>query len=145
MKAWYFSDETRKLRYNDGREIALGVTHEVEGKPVLCEHGLHGSEKILDALEYAPGSIVWYVELDGEMDIGDDKISAQKRMYIAGGIDIADIFRKFYSFFWGVFIVNNFFTQFFHPLIFLRSSFRNFPPMYFFKLYGSLVVYSSVT
>ena len=95
MKAWYFSDESRKLRYNDGREIKLGVTHTVDGKPKLCEHGLHASERLIDALKYAPGVIVWYVELDGKMDVGDDKIAAQKRTYLAGGVDISEILREF--------------------------------------------------
>ena len=29
VTGWYFSEESRRLRYGDGRPIALGVTHEV--------------------------------------------------------------------------------------------------------------------
>ena len=95
MKAWYFSNADKKLRYGDNREIKLGETHEVKGDPILCEHGLHGSVKILDALQYAPAPIVWRVELSGKMDKGVDKIAAQKRTYIEGGIDISDTVNEF--------------------------------------------------
>ncbi len=85
--AWYFSDESRTLRHGDGREIALGVTHSIEGgDPKLYERGLHGSVRILDALKFAPGPVVYRVELSGKMDVGADKIAATRRRYIAGGI-----------------------------------------------------------
>ena len=90
VKAWYFSDESRKLRYGDGRNIAIGVEHTVKGYPNPCTHGLHGSERIRDALKYAPGPIVWQVELSGRIKKADDKIAATRRKYIAGGIDISD-------------------------------------------------------
>ena len=95
MKAWYFSKTDKKLRYGDDREIAIGVTHEIEGTPILCNRGLHGSRLLLDALYAAPGSVIWRVELSGEMDVGFDKIAAQKRTYLSGGIDISDVLRKF--------------------------------------------------
>jgi len=94
MKAWYFSSEDRKLRYGDNRIIKAGLTHKVTCKPVLCESGLHGSKKILDALSYAPGPIVWRVELGGDVDIGDDKISATERHYL-WGYDATDVLRRF--------------------------------------------------
>jgi hypothetical protein len=93
--AWYFSDESRTLRHGDGRKIELGSCHEVEGNPVLYEHGLHASVKLLDALQYAPGSIVYRVELSGEMVVSNDKIVAQKRTYLAGGIDVSDVLMVF--------------------------------------------------
>jgi hypothetical protein len=105
MKAWYFSNAEKILRYGDGREIAVGVTHTVDfpctyggstyTKPALCEAGLHGSESILDALSYAPGPVVWRVELSGEMDADNDKVAATSRTYLAGGIDISDTLREF--------------------------------------------------
>jgi len=95
MKAWYFSTEEKKLRYDDNRDIKIGGTHEIQGEPILCKHGLHGSVNILDALGYAPGPIVYRVELSGKMDIGIDKISAQKRTYLEGGVDISDVLREF--------------------------------------------------
>ena len=91
MKAWYFSDATKKLQYNDGRDIAIDITHTVEGTPKCCRHGLHGSKNILDALQCAPGNIIWRVELSGKMDRQPDKISATSRTYLAGGVDILPI------------------------------------------------------
>ena len=92
---WYFSDEKKRLRFDDGRKIKLGVTHKVKCKPVLCESGLHASIKILDTLNYAPGNIVWRVKLGGDIVCGDDKAVATERKYVSGGIDISDVLRKF--------------------------------------------------
>ena len=94
MKAWYFNSKDRKLRYGDNRIIKAGLTHKVTRKPVLCNAGLHGSKRIIDALSYAPGPIVWRVELGGEMAIGDDKISATERHYL-WGYDATDVLRRF--------------------------------------------------
>jgi hypothetical protein len=94
-KAWYFSKDDKKLRYGDNRDIVLGVEHRIEGYPEPCKHGLHGSVRILDALQYAPGAIVWQVELSGRIKKADDKIAATRRKYIAGGIDISDTLRLF--------------------------------------------------
>ena len=93
--AWYFSEESRRLRYGDNRPIVLGKEHIVWGTPEPCKRGLHGSINLLDALEYAPGSIVWRVELSGRIKKGDDKIAATRRRYIAGGIDVYGVLREF--------------------------------------------------
>ena len=95
MKAWYFSDESRRLRYGDGREIAVGVTHTVDCVPVLCKFGLHASVRAIDALEYAPGPIIWIVELGGIVVEGDDKCVATERTYTAGGVDATETLRAF--------------------------------------------------
>ena len=94
MKAWYFSTKSKRLQYDDNRSIEAGLTHKVTRKPVLCNAGLHGSKRIIDALSYAPGPIVWRVELGGEMAIGDDKISATERHYL-WGYDATDVLRRF--------------------------------------------------
>jgi len=95
IKAWYFSGTDKKLRYGDNRKIVIGRKHSVKGKIDLCENGLHGSKSILDALQYAPGPVVWQVELSGNMEKGSDKIAARHRKYIDGGIDISDTLREF--------------------------------------------------
>ena len=95
MKAWYFSDESRRLRYGDGREIAVGVTHTVDCVPVLCKSGLHASVRAIDALEYAPGPIIWRVELGGTINHENDKCAATKRTYVAGGVDATETLRAF--------------------------------------------------
>ena len=97
MKAWYFSETSKKLRYGDNREIALGVTHTITGTPIPCEHGLHGSVKILDALSFASGPVLWEVELAGEIveHSDHDKHAATERTYLRGGVDVSDVLRAF--------------------------------------------------
>ena len=95
VTGWYFSEESRLLRYGDGREIAIGVTHEVAPPIELCERGLHASVRAIDALGYAPGPIVWRVELSGEINTGDDKCVATHRKYIGGGVDASAVMRAF--------------------------------------------------
>ena len=94
MKAWYFSANDKKLRFGDNRTIKAGITHKVKGEPKLCEYGLHGSQSILDALSYAPGSYVWRVELGGTMDRSNDKITATERHYL-WGYDAKNVLHKF--------------------------------------------------
>ena len=95
IQAWYFSDESRRLRYGDDREIAIGVTHEVAPPIKLCERGLHASVRAMDALQYAPGPVIWRVALTGEVLAGDNKHVATQRTYIAGGIDVSAVLRRF--------------------------------------------------
>ena len=94
MKAFYFATEERKLRYGDERKIEVGLTHKVEGSPILCGNGLHASTRIIDALNYAPGPILYLVELGGKIDKGSDKICALERTYIAE-YDATDLLRQF--------------------------------------------------
>jgi len=94
IKAWYFAAKDNKLRYGDNREIVVGGTHKVDGKPKLCKNGLHASERLIDALSYAPGPILYQVELSGEFDIGGDKVCATERTYIKR-INAVDLLREF--------------------------------------------------
>ncbi len=94
-KYWYFSAENKRLRYGDDRKIKIGITHTVEGKPVLCQNGLHASKNILDALSYAPGNVVWRVGLSGDIFHSENKSVATARIYLEGGIDVSSILRKF--------------------------------------------------
>jgi len=84
MKAYYFAPNDNKLRYGDNREIVIGKMHTIKGIPKLCETGLHGSVKALDALKYAPGDMLYIVDITRNLDIGDDKICGQRRKYIIG-------------------------------------------------------------
>lgn len=84
MKAWYFSTKEKRLRYNDRRLIERGKMHTIKGEPSLCQVGLHGSLRIIDALAYSPGSFVWYVDISRKVDKGEDKICGQRRKYIWG-------------------------------------------------------------
>ena len=94
MLGWHFAANDRKLRYDDGRPIEAGTTHKVSVEPVLCKAGLHASARIIDALQYAPGSTVCRVKLGGKIVSGDDKSCATERTYLAV-IDGEKLLREF--------------------------------------------------
>ena len=78
--AWYFLPDDRKLRYAPYTPVEPGQVLRVEGPLVeLCRRGLHASIRPLDALRYAPGSIVCRVEMGGDILHGDDKLYASER------------------------------------------------------------------
>jgi len=79
LLGWHFCNESRTLGYDDGRLIIEGESLRVECDPVLCECGLHASERIIDALKYAPGPILCRVELSDGIVVGDDKAVARER------------------------------------------------------------------
>ena len=91
---WHFADATECLRYGDGRKIKVGITHKVDCEPALCERGLHASKSVLEALQYAPGNILFRVSLSGTIIHGDDKSAATERTYIAR-IDAEPVLREF--------------------------------------------------
>ena len=78
-------DEQPYLGYNDNRIVTVGETITVGGTPVLCQHGLHASARIIDALEYCPEGDVALcrVELGGEVLHDTDKSVATSRTIIA--------------------------------------------------------------
>ena len=94
MKAWYFSNKGCTLGYGDNRPIAKGVIHTVDTKPVVCESGLHGSVRLIDALRYAPGPYCWQVDITGSLDKQGDKLCGANREYLAG-FDATEVLRKF--------------------------------------------------
>jgi len=61
--AWHFLPADRRLGYGDGRLIRKGRRLHVEGEPILCKHGMHGSRRLIDALSYASGPIIERVEI----------------------------------------------------------------------------------
>ena len=79
MTAWHFVRADRRLGYKDGRKIVRGRTLTVDGVPRLCHFGLHASERIIDALECAPGPIVCRVEIGGQIVRGDYKLCGTSR------------------------------------------------------------------
>jgi len=91
---WYFSDATERLRYGDGRKIKVGITHKVKCEPIMCQQGLHASPSVLDALNYAPGNILFRVSLGGKKVHEEDKSVARERTYISR-IDAKPILREF--------------------------------------------------
>lgn len=74
--AWHFTSSTLR----DGRPIPPdGEILHHEGPLALCRSGLHASRRILDALHFAPSSIVCRVECGGEMLEEDDKLVCRQR------------------------------------------------------------------
>jgi hypothetical protein len=89
---WWFAAPEGKLSHCDGRIPTKGVTHEVdisERTLELCSHGLHASEKLLDAVKRAQSSVVYRVMLDGNIIDDGDMMCAQRRTYLTDGIDIS--------------------------------------------------------
>jgi len=98
VKGWWFTTTERKLLNNDGRKIKLGITHKVKGEIIPCKYGLHLSPRIIDALAYAPGPVIYKVEGSGTIiPHGEpvDKYACSHRTYLDGGIDISNVLRKF--------------------------------------------------
>ena len=94
MLAWYFARENNRLKFNDHRLITIGKMHTVKCAPILCCQGLHGSVQLLDALHYAPGPMLYRVDITRKLDIEGDKICGQRRKYL-GVIDATEVVRRF--------------------------------------------------
>ena len=74
--AWHFAG----TQMRDGSRLgAPGEVETYDGPLEMCESGLHASERLLDALKYAPGSLLRRVRLSGEILRGDDKLVASRR------------------------------------------------------------------
>src|SRR5690606_30293931 len=94
IDGWWFSGG-KTLPHGDGRRIRVGATHEVEGEIIPCKRALHASARAIDALQYAPGPIVWKVRLAGVVvPHGDDQHAASRRTYLAGGIAVSEPLRE---------------------------------------------------
>lgn len=79
MQAWHFLSDDKRLGYDDGRLVEVGQTLECEGILELCENGMHGSVRLIDALHYAKGPIVCRVEIEGDIVQGNDKLCGKRR------------------------------------------------------------------
>ena len=76
---WHFLKEDCCLGYGDGRKVVVGETLTVDCEPILCQSGLHASERIIDALYYARGPVCSLVEVGGNIVFGDDKFAGMTR------------------------------------------------------------------
>jgi hypothetical protein len=81
MLAWHFLNDEGTLR-KGGLKVTPGLTLRMRGKLVMCERGFHYSLKALDALKYAPGSIVSRVDVTGEIIPDTDKGVASQRTHL---------------------------------------------------------------
>jgi hypothetical protein len=80
MKAWHFSDGTLR---GTGEPIVAGAVFRVDPPLELCSHGLHGSVRAIDALEYGRGFVCSRVVHRGTIVRGDDKLCSTVREHIA--------------------------------------------------------------
>ena len=89
--AWHFVNATLR----DGRPVpADGVALKHVGPLVPCETGLHASERLIDALQYAPGQVLCRVQMGGTIKREEDKMVARRRT-ILWRIDATDVLRVF--------------------------------------------------
>lgn len=91
MLAWHFVGKTLR----DGNPIPPdGETLVHEGPVVICVSGFHASERISDALSYAPGDTICRVKCEDIVDQEDDKLVCRLRT-ILWRIDGGDVLRAF--------------------------------------------------
>jgi len=80
MLAWHFLPDDGRLQFGRRSKVNVGQTLRRDpNKLKLCVYGLHASVKPLDAIMYAPGSIICRVKLGGRIIEGTDKCVASRR------------------------------------------------------------------
>ena len=93
IQVWHFIRADRLTGV--GRlHVEVGQTLTVEGPLKLCEHGLHGSRKALDALYYAPGPVACKDEIWGDIIEDNDKLCGRYRKCLAM-IDATTVLHEF--------------------------------------------------
>lgn len=78
--AWHFVGNTLR----DGRPVPPDgewLVH--DGRVEMCHSGLHASRHPFDALQYAPGSILCWVECDDVVSEDGDKLVCRRRRIVA--------------------------------------------------------------
>jgi hypothetical protein len=76
IQAWHFAGAGLR----DGRPLpADGEWLVHEGEVAICESGLHASERVIDALQYAPGSTICRVTCRDIVAREDDKLVCRAR------------------------------------------------------------------
>ncbi len=76
--AWHFVPSNMKLAHSN-EPVELGRTYHVKGKIIPCENGLHGSIRLLNALQYSSSSMLTRCRYDGEIVHQSDKLVASER------------------------------------------------------------------
>ena len=94
IKAWHFLSDDRRMQFGDRELVEVGKTYRADGPIEMCLNGLHGSRRIIDALQYAPGGVICRVALWGEVQEQDDKLVARNRTVISM-IDATNMLHEF--------------------------------------------------
>jgi len=92
--AWHFLSSSGRLANSDGRTPKVGEKITVDPPLVICQHGLHWSRRAIDALKYAPGSVVCRVLASGDTQEQEDKGCSTERTIIAMA-DASMVLREF--------------------------------------------------
>ena len=82
IKGWHFCDGWKLL---DGTPLEVGRTYHVDPPLGMCRRGLHGSERLIDALRYAYGTTLCRVEFPGSFARETDRLVATDRRVVAAG------------------------------------------------------------
>lgn len=91
LRAWHFVADTLR----DGSPIPRdGRWLDFLGTCVMCKSGLHASRTPFDALQYAPGSTLCLVEVDGIESEQSDKLVCRRRRIVAR-MDATELLRYF--------------------------------------------------
>jgi hypothetical protein len=93
MHAWHWvssNDEGLWVTGHGDLVVEPGQVLHHDGPIEMCRSGLHGSPRIIDALDYARGSIICRVEMHDIVAIADDKVVARKRVLL-WGFDAEDV------------------------------------------------------
>ncbi len=94
IKAWHFLPMDGKTQHRNRRLVEIGKTYSCRGNIELCVNGMHGSRRILDALQYASGSIVCEVDIWGDVKEQEDKLAGRHRKVLRMA-DISDVLHRF--------------------------------------------------
>lgn len=90
--AWHFVGTVLR----DGRPIPPdGEWLHHDGDIEICASGLHASERLIDALNYAPGSTICRVAVDGVAERQDDKLVARSRAILWRVANADNLLRAF--------------------------------------------------
>src|SRR5512140_3765532 len=77
--AWHFLPADGRTANGENKLVVAGQTLRVKAPVELCSHGYHASVNPLDALRYAPGTMIQRCILWGDVEHGDDKLVASNR------------------------------------------------------------------
>jgi len=79
VDAWHFVRDNYTCGHGARRRVEPGQVRVHRGEIVPCSSGLHASVRAIDALGYAPGSIVCRVRCSGRIVHHGDKIVCSRR------------------------------------------------------------------
>ena len=83
ITCWHFLTDDKCLRWGTKEVVKMGKTYTATGPLEMCKNGMHGSRRLIDALGYAPGSILCKVQIWGEVEEQGDKLVGRNRKVLA--------------------------------------------------------------